>query len=395
MQAIWEIYLSGTLKMRVQVLKYNHLDADATHSKRMKRFDIKRVLDMNDFILKKATYYYYNMLSEREKKAYKVFLTAFLNMRSKAENFGTIANEQVSKIMRYVLNDRPDIFWVDRDYTVSSLDGIPVSVTFTYKYTEVQRQKLISDMENSRFYRQLDLKIKKAKTDFEKALAIYEYIIKNCEYETRALDNNLYNYAYGIEGVILKGRAVCSGYAKTFEYFANRHNIICTLVTGKTKRNYHAWNLINLHGDYYYIDSTWGDPTFQEGVIKDPDYISYDYFCVTTSELMESHSPVFDDQMPRCTATRYNYYEFFKLRDKFYSVENVAKRILMAVKSGKNQAAVIYSSYIEYKIAVERLFEKSEISEVMRLVRPYMANRQSVNLRYVLNERAKTITIKF
>ncbi|MCC8173514.1 MAG: hypothetical protein LIO65_03735 [Odoribacter sp.] len=268
---------------------------------------------MSGFELKKATYYYYGLLNENEKSLYRNIMSAMLQHIEAINLNGSFSKIQIGKVISFIDKDRPDIFWVDSGYTMTIKNGVIIKVTLKYTFSPSEKNNMIRNIENSKFYREINSVLSKKKSSFEKALAAYEYIITHTEYEERALRDNstYYSYAYCLYGAILKSRAVCSGYSKTFQYFMSKHNVICTLVTGNTKRGRHAWNLINLYGSYYYIDTTWGDPIFSGNSIKQSDYVSYDYFCITTEDLRKSHNPILDEKMPLCTDTKYNYYRFF------------------------------------------------------------------------------------
>lgn len=59
-----------------------------------------------------------------------------------------------------------------------------------------------------------------------------------------------------------------NGYAKAYMLIMNELGIECGLVTGIAKNSTgssggHAWNYINLDGDYYMVDVTWDDPVEQ------------------------------------------------------------------------------------------------------------------------------------
>lgn len=351
---------------------------------------------MSNYTLEKATYYYFDLLNDKEKDLYKCFLYALRRMKATVDIKEGFSLEQVKKISRYVINDRPDIFWYRGKCAITTCNNVVVQIEFHYVYTEAQKENMVRQIENSSLYKRINTMIQMEKSTFEKALKLYELIIQNTEYEMGAINSGgpYYEYAYGLEGVILKNKAVCAGYSKAFQYFANKHSILCTIVTGQTQRSLHAWNLINLYGNYYYIDSTWGDPTFSNMANKDPNYISYDYFCITTEELKLSHRPVFDDPMPICTATKYNYYEFFGLKETNYSVENVASHIINAVKNAKNEAIIKYSSRVAYQTAVVRLFQQSEIFEALRIASRYVNRLQTREAKYSLNEDSKIISIK-
>ena len=350
---------------------------------------------MNNFILERSMYYYFNLLDDKEKSLYKTFLHAVLNMKAKLKITEPFTSKQIEKISNYVINDKPDIFWYRGRLTLSSVNNVIVELEFHYTYDNNQVNNIIRNIENCAYYKMINEQLKVLKSDFEKALKLYELIIKNSEYEKRAITigGPDYNYAYGLEGILLKHRAVCAGYAKTFQYFANKHNIRTTIVTGYAKNERHAWNLIDLYGEYYYIDATWGDPTFSDDVKKDTDYIIYDFFCFDTAKLEVSHKPVLDTPMPRCTATKYNYYEFFDMVDTYYSIERVAQHILNTLKKGENKVVIKYETQLAYQTAVEKLFVKSEVFDAIKLAGNYAKGLKVAEIRYIEDPECRMVTI--
>lgn len=350
---------------------------------------------MQRYKLTQATYYYFNMLSAEEKNLYKTFLFAILNIKETISINSKLSSDSIQKILRYIINDRPDIFWFNGKCTISSQGNMIVGLTFDYMYSHSQIIQTINSIVNSRFYNEINSLIEKEENDFKKALVAYEYIIKQTDYEEKALSSSdkYFDYAYGIDGVVLKKCAVCSGYAKTFQYFMSKHHVVCTLVTGETERERHAWNLINLYGSYYYIDTTWGDPIFSKQKTPDPNYISYDYFCFTTDELKKSHNPKLDERMPVCTDTKYNYYKYFGMLDDVYSIKNVANHIVRAKKNGKKEAVIKYSTQMAYKNAVLNLFEKKEVFEALKSAHALCSSINVKRIEYSTDDKTNVIKI--
>ena len=114
-------------------------------------------------------------------------------------------------------------------------------------------------------------------TDREKIKAVHDWIIKNVKYSDRS-----YNSEYLI-GAMLEHKAVCAGYAETFDFFMYILGIEHEYVIGKAGR-LHAWNRVLLDGTWLYVDCTWDDPI---GGPKDT--IRRKYFLCTRKEMDKDH----------------------------------------------------------------------------------------------------------
>ncbi len=351
---------------------------------------------MSSFALQKATYYYYSLLNPGEQKLYSKVLYAILNHVSRVELQQKLQPETLKKIVSYIRYDRPDIFWLGREFHYRYQKEVVLSLELEYTMTVQTKNATVRQIEASRFYNELNSLLQSKSSSLEKALAAYEYIIRHTDYDKVAADRIYeprYGYASILCGPVLLGKAVCSGYAKTFQYFMNKHDILCTYVSGSTKKGDHAWNLIKLYGSYYYIDATWGDPVFTNDTKKDPNYVCYDYFCFTTEALKQTHGAKIAEKMPICTDTRCNYYVYFGMLESAYSVGNVAKHIVDAKKQGKS-AVIKYTNEAAYSLAVKKLFSQSELFQALKIANRY--NRTiptSGQIQYQIDPAGRQITI--
>lgn len=125
----------------------------------------------------------------------------------------------------------------------------------------------------------------------DKIKAVHDWIINNTKYDyDNFLRDTIPDESYSIAGVMLNGRAVCEGYASTFDYFmfvlGIEHEHITGVATDYTGRTGgHAWNRVLLDNQWYYVDCTWDDPIMSNG----KDAIRYKYFLISYDEMSRDH----------------------------------------------------------------------------------------------------------
>lgn len=129
--------------------------------------------------------------------------------------------------------------------------------------------------------------------------------------------------AHNAYGGMVENTAVCEGYAKAFQYLLYQAGISNFLVTGtgtpagSSTPEAHAWNLVRIDGDYYYVDLTWDDQ---------PVDTFYAYFNITEQQLLEDHIlDTYAYSYPACTATKANYFTVYGGRMNTYSSETVIR----------------------------------------------------------------------
>ena len=99
------------------------------------------------------------------------------------------------------------------------------------------------------------------KTDYEKIIAIHDYICRNTKYEPAEDGEDKGRTAYG---ALIEGKAVCQGYCVAFYRMLLEEGIDNRIIFGEgvgydgTTAS-HTWNIVNLYGGYYYVDITWDD----------------------------------------------------------------------------------------------------------------------------------------
>ncbi|WP_270167248.1 WG repeat-containing protein [Paenibacillus sp. SYP-B4298] len=109
--------------------------------------------------------------------------------------------------------------------------------------------------------------IKPDMSDLDKLLAINEYIIEQTEYDdenySKLIDQVPYT-SYSEYGVFGLGIAVCQGYTVATKLLLDMAGVENKKITGSVGSDregweLHTWNLVQINGKYYHVDTTWND----------------------------------------------------------------------------------------------------------------------------------------
>lgn len=220
-----------------------------------------------------------------------------------------LAEDDIDRIFQCVLNDHPELFYVEGySYVKYSRGDALTAIEFTGTYGMDRETALLRRQEIEKAAEEILEGITAEASDYDKVKYVYETLVAATDYELQSPDNqNIYS-------VLVSHRSVCQGYAKTTQYLLNRLGVECTLVLGTVENGEgHAWNLVKVDDSYYYVDTTWGDASYQLGESDTAEgfampTINYDYLNITTEELTRTHTIGGDVPMPVCTAKEANYY---------------------------------------------------------------------------------------
>ena len=281
------------------------------------------------------------------------------------EPIGQGLDEQdIDRIFQCVLIDHPEIFYTTGyTYTKYSRGDRTVGIDFAGTYS-LPVEEAVNKAEEIRGRASEWLSdIPSDASEYDKVKAVYEKIIFSTDYDLNASDNQ------NIASVFLGNSSVCQGYAKATQYLLNHLGVMCTLVQGTVDTGEaHAWNLVRVDGDYYYVDTTWGDASYRmedgSGQEELPE-INYDYLCVTTQELLRTHCIESVVAMPECTATQANYYVREGVYFTSYDAEQMQSIFDRAWESGRTEITLKCADEECYREICRVLIDEQEIFSYM------------------------------
>lgn len=296
---------------------------------------------------------------------------------------GGLDETDIDHIFQCVMMDHPELFYVNGySYTKYTRGERTVAIDFEGSYELDQETALAREAEIEQAAEAFLTEIPDG-DDYTRVKYLYEKIIRETDYDLNAPDNqNIYS-------VLVGGASVCQGYAKTMQYLTNRLGMECTLVIGTVPNGErHAWNLIRMDGEYYYLDSTWGDISYQtqESDYEDLPEISYDYFGVTTAQLRTTHTPECEVELPECTAQEDNY--FVREGALFTSYDRLQLQQLMdkALAAGRGDIALQCADLECYNEMKAALIDGQEIFTYLP------EESETDTFAYTLNEQLLSIT---
>lgn len=100
-------------------------------------------------------------------------------------------------------------------------------------------------------------------SDLEKALAVHDYLVLECEYDYQNyLDGTIPYVSHTAYGVLVEKTGVCDGYALAYSCILEELGVPAAMVISSSMN--HAWNLVSIGGDWYHVDVTWDDPVWDK-----------------------------------------------------------------------------------------------------------------------------------
>lgn len=250
-------------------------------------------------------YYYYNKLSDENKKIYKKLYKSIIQMDAICSLENTIMDsEDAHRVIDALDNDNPHLFYANLRHLQVANNGRDTEIRIEYYYSETVAKRYSDEVEAC-----VNTYLKSVNTSmdaFEKVSILYEKLVIGVEYDFAATEDDV--EAFSALGALRNNKAKCEGISKAFKLLLNAADIKCLVVNGEAESpmgvgdNRHAWNIVKLDDTSFHVDVTWAiaDDGKSEGV-------SYDYFGLTDEQIQKDHFGYCDT--PECKSDLYDYFK--------------------------------------------------------------------------------------
>ena len=207
-----------------------------------------------------------------------------------------VSVERALEIFNLVVFDTPEFIHLSLTNTVviSMGDEHVLGIDINEYYTSTDREdNPFDDMQ------QIAMKLSSIESateglsDYEKIKYVFDFVLANCEYAFDQAGNPIANDdTFSLVGALINSQAVCEGYALALNYLCDNLGINSYVITSSELD--HAWNILELDGEWYYVDVTYSDTSDVE------------FFLMGSKSFSETHSS-FDELVKYPEASEQDY----------------------------------------------------------------------------------------
>ena len=272
--------------------------------------------------------------------------------------------------------DNPEMFWLDRNYSIISIGNRYIVSFDTYYIAHDFMMSEVNDKAN-----EMLKDLPQGASDYEKALYIHDALCKSITYTDSGSEDE-----HNFYGALVNKKCVCEGYSKAFMYLMDMAGIETYYFSGTSLNNGvsqpHSWNGAYLDGEFYYFDLTWDDVSGNA--------FSYNDFAITSSEILRNHT--FDEyhEVIETNSTKCNYFYRNDYVIEEYSDEVLAALIakqgdIIDVKCASSIAFNELKSVVESPYGFNKVLSQSGNDNVQFSGFSYIADEYTMCVRIIFN----------
>ena len=226
----------------------------------------------------------------------------------------SLSTEEFGIVMDAYIRDYAHHFWLGNSYSYTTSGGSVISVSPQYTMSGSALESAREAFDHKA--EEILAGINDSMSDYEKELYIHDTLAGMIEYTEGTNAHNAY-------GALVEGKAVCEGYAESFQYLLHRAGIRSFIITGSSinpstgNPEGHVWNLVRIGGKYYHTDLTWNDQGEE---------LYHSYFNQTDTIIKEDHSiNATAYSLPECSSAEAQYFTGKQEYLSSYTVDSVVK----------------------------------------------------------------------
>lgn len=211
--------------------------------------------------------------------------------------------EAFQTVWQTVLYGHPELFYVSSNYQYTASDLI---YSLMPEYTMDENERIAAKADYALALQDVLRNVDPNWSKLETALYLHDWVALHCVY-----DDGLEHYtAYEL---FMTGSGVCQSYAQAYQALLTECGIPCSFVLSEDMN--HAWVEIQLENEWFNVDVTYDDPTFDR-----LGRVSHTYFLCSDAAFSTDHHG--SAAAYPCTSTRYDDSMWSQVNTAFVPVDD-------------------------------------------------------------------------
>ncbi len=161
-----------------------------------------------------------------------------------------VRDYELMRIYSDLIAAAPELFYLDSRVIYYHNTKYVTEIELIYTMTEAERETASVQYEKELAY--IVSMIDPGMSEAEKALWVHDYLISVSEYD----EDGTYYDAYSL---FTQRKGVCQAYSLAYAAVMRELGINCVMISSSEMN--HAWNLVEIDGEWYHVDLVFDDPT--------------------------------------------------------------------------------------------------------------------------------------
>ncbi len=256
--------------------------------------------------------------------------------------------------------DHPEVFWITNRYTYGTAGNQSVIQLYSY-VGPGDCAAMISEL-NERV-NSFMAGIPSGLKEYHLEKYVHNTLLDGCTYAQGVSTAEDGWEEFTSYGAIVRGSAVCEGYAHAMALLLNKVGIDCYYANGYGENSPHMWNTVKIYDKWYHLDATWDDN----------DNAFFNYFNLDDAKIGADHiiepkisdvigsgtlPQVYNLFLPECSSTDANYFVIESTYiDDFEDARDVmVSDLINAANDGDEMFTIRFSDDLDFKYALDVMF---------------------------------------
>ncbi|WP_028518956.1 transglutaminase domain-containing protein [Ruminococcus flavefaciens] len=296
--------------------------------------------------------------ADNEEKLYDIIYKSIAEFQTQVLISDNNSSTTIFAVSSRVTDDNPEFFWTDTSSILhagntnyNQLNISPLDSNTSIDDVKKMCEK-VSDAADS-----IIKDIPDGASDWEKILFVHDTIVNNTHYQLDDTDK----YTNTVYGCLVRKSTQNNGYTQAFQYIMKRLGFEC----GNVYNGGHSWNYVRLDGKYYWVDTAWDDPVYEDSSINS---ITHYFFMADNEHFKLEHDLEKGNNyfVPKCDSLDKYYYTVDGSYLKSFDIDAITD--VMRRHAGEKKIELVFADDKAYENAKESMANSCGVNEMYEVI---------------------------